>query len=260
MSNIVKWGTYEESAAQQEAEELDKGGNSKFFSFKVGKNVVRFMPPPLSKKTPFRKVWQHTMTIGGETRSVPCPRLEAKLPCPICVKADQLKGSSNPADQERAKDYFAKPRVYANIINREAPENGPMVVGFGKTVHEPLVALRTDPDAGGDFTHPETGFDIIIERKGTGKMDTEYKVFAARKASPLGNNEWIDQQVDLEQFAKILTPDEMRERLGGQKAAPKAEPEVREVNKPPARAAATRTVEHDTVGAPASQPDDGLPF
>jgi len=263
MSNIQRWGSYEMDAAQQEGEELASAGGNNFFKFEVGKNVIRFLPPPVGKKSPFRVVWQHSWNVNGQFRSVTCPRYEAKQPCPVCAKADQLKGSANPADQERARDYFAKRRIFANVIDRQHPEEGPKVAAFGKTIHEALVALRTDPDAGGDFTHPETGFDIVIERKGTGKNDTEYKVLAARKATPLGDVNWIDQQANLDQFAKVLTPDEMREKLTGQRA----EPETREARSLPrtvsgttSRAAPSRTVEHDTVGAGAQQAEDDLPF
>lgn len=264
MSNIVKWGSYDAEAAQAEADDLAKSGGSKFFKFKVGKNLLRILPPPVGKKSPFRVVWQHSWNVNGEFRSVTCPRYEAKEPCPACTKADQLRGSTNPADQERAKDFFARRRIFANAIDREHPEEGPQVVAFGKTVHEALVALRTDPDAGGDYTHPESGFDIVIERKGTGKNDTEYKVLAARKSTPLGDLTWIDQQANLEQFAKVMTPDEMRERLSGQ-APKKREPEYTEAKvvsrqTTQTRPTATRTVEHDTVGDASTAADDDVPF
>jgi hypothetical protein len=55
---------------------------------------------------------------------------------------------------------------------------------------------------GGDFTHPEKGYDIKIKRKGTGKNDTEYKVYPM-KAGPLGDLTWIDKQVDLTRFGEV---------------------------------------------------------
>lgn len=256
MSNIVQYGSYEPEAAQAEQEALDRTGQA-FMKFKVGKNYVRILPPPLGKKSPFRVVWQHGNEVGGEFRSVPCPRYEAKLDCPACRRADQLKASSNPADQERAKELFAKRRIYCNVINREEPDAGPIVMAFGKQIHEALVALRTDPDAGGDYTHPETGFDIIIERKGTGKNDTEYKVFAARKATPLGNMNWIAEQGDLEQFGKILSPEDMRAKLSGKPIESKASEKT--VNAAPSKPAATRTVEQDT-GNNVPAADDDVSF
>jgi hypothetical protein len=267
--NIVKWGTYEPDEAAREAEELEKTGTA-FYKFLVGKNVLRFLPPALGRKSPFMMVWQHAFTVNGETRSAPCPRLMAKLPCPVCTKGDQLKGSTNPADQERAKDFWAKRRVFANVIDRQHPENGPIVAAFGKKIWEALVALRSDPDAGGDFTHPVEGFDIVIERKGTGQNDTTYQVLAARNSTPLGDLSWIEQQVSLEPYAKVLSPEEMRARLSGKKversqaAAPAAQPArtqtVTGTATKPTRTPPARTVEQDTVGVEVDYSEEDVPF
>lgn len=248
MSNIVKYGTYEVEAADKEAEDLERG-STEFLKFKVGRTVMRLLPPPLGKKSPFRVVWTHYVNLPGaaDPISFACPRQEGKKPCPICSRADQLKGTGNPADYDRAKELFAKRRIYANVINREEPEKGPVVAGFGKTIHEALVALRRDPDAGGDFCHPDSGYDIIIERKGTGKNDTEYKVFPARKSTPLGNMDWIEVQHDLERYAQILTPEEIRAKLSGEKDGGQPQQQARDIGGGKASATPRRTVESDAV-------------
>lgn len=270
MSNIQKWGTYAIEEAQAEADELDRGSGSPFFTPKAGKNVVRFLPPPIGKSSPFKLVWQHGVNVSGGFVSFPCPLREHKQPCPACQKAEQYKASGNPADYERAKALFAKRRIFANIIDRSEPEKGVQVFGFGRKVHEALVALRTDIDAGGDFTHPETGFDIIIERKGTGKNDTEYKTFASRKQTPLGDLNWLDQQVSLDQFAKLMSPEEIRAKVSGnnqQQAAQQPAPQPRErlvegQRSAPsaARAAPVRTVEDDLGGSEVQPGNEDVPF
>lgn len=216
MSNLVKYGSYElEEADREESDNQNTG--AEFIKLEVGRNIVRILPPPLGKKSPFRVVWTHYFTPPGSQTSVSfaCPAREAQKPCPMCDTADRLKSSGNPADHERAKAFFARRRVYANAINRNSPEAGVQILGFGKGIHDDLIALRKNPDWGGDFTHPETGFDIVIERKGTTKNDTEYKVYP-KKQSPLGNLEWLENQPDLDKLSKVLTPEQIKAKVSGQ--------------------------------------------
>lgn len=216
MSNIVKWGSYDAETAQEEKSQMDSS-STEFFKVKVGKSVVRFLPPPLGKKSPFRVVWTHYINLPGskDPISFACPMREANRSCPVCQKAEGFKRSGNDADFKKALDLFPKRRVYANIVDREHPEKGVQVFGFGKTIHEALAKIRADEDAGGDFTNPDTGFDIIVEREGTGKNDTNYTVMAARKQSKLGDYELISQQHDLERFAKVLSEEEILTKLSG---------------------------------------------
>lgn len=217
MGNLMKWGSYDMEAAEKESASME-GGSTEFFKLKVGKNVVRFLPPKLGMRSPFRVVWTHYIRKPDQKDPVSfaCPSKEANRRCPVCEKADGLKRSGNEADYKRAFELFPKRRVYAHVIDRENPEKGVQVLGFGKTIHEALVKIRKDPDAGGDFTDPEAGFDIIIEREGTGAKDTNYQVMAARKQSKLGDLSLIEQQGDLDRFGKVLEQDELMAKLRGE--------------------------------------------
>jgi hypothetical protein len=214
MGNIQKWGSYDIEAAKEEQEQVGKGAGG-FMKLEQGNNRVRFLPPPVGKRTPFVLVQQHfvQMPVMSAPASFNCPRAMASERCPVCDRADKLKASGNPADFDEAKKLFPRLRVFANVIDRKHPEQGPQVLAYGKMVHEKLVKLRTDEDAGGDFTHPESGFDIIIERSGSGQLDTKYEVRPARQSSPLGDLEWIDMQQDLSRFAKVPTPEELAQIL-----------------------------------------------
>lgn len=212
---IQKWGSYDLDAAKTEEEKLGENSGGQFFNFVAGKNRIRFLPPPVGKRTPFLLVQQHYIEVQGGAASFNCPRLMANERCPGCEKADRLKASGNAADFEEAKKYFPKLRVYANIIDRAHPELGPQVVAYGKMIHEKLVKLRTDEDAGGDFTHPETGFDMVVEKTGE-KKSTKYEVRPARHSSPLGDFEWIETQHDLSRHANVPSIDEIREKFNPQ--------------------------------------------
>ena len=138
----------------------------------------------------------------------------------------------NPADRELAYDTSAKFRVYCNVINRKEPEKGPQILPIGKMIYEQLLTIRKDEDAGGNYSDPLNGFDIIIERKGTGKNDTEYAVHGSRKQSPLHTDaaqveEWINTQADLARFARSRSYEELLASIrkeggmvGGSGAAP----------------------------------------
>lgn len=214
-SNLVQYGSYDVETAEEELEQSKRAGGTDFMKLKEGDNIVRFLPRLSGWRSNFVVIYEHFLDLpgGGRVRFA-CPRAMSKpsKPCPICVKADKLKATGNQADFNKAKELFASRRIYANVIDRSDPEAGPKVLTFGKGIHEDLAALRKNPDWGGDFTHPETGFDIRINRVGSKKHDTEYTV-TPRKPSPLGNMEWIGQQRNLEQYALVLTPEEMRAKI-----------------------------------------------
>jgi hypothetical protein len=205
MSNL-EYGGYEVEAAEQEDEDLSKSGSSNFMKLNVGDNVVRILPPPVGRKSPFFTAFQHFLDLPGYDGPIVfnCPRMMARQFCPACAKSDKLRSSPSKQDQDAARDFWSSRRIYVNVIDRADEDAGPKILAIGKTIHEALVAIRkSDPDEG-DFTHPETGFDINIQRQGTGKNDTKYKVVAARRSTALGDLDWINQQADLR--AKLAVP------------------------------------------------------
>lgn len=223
MTNLVKYGSYDLEQAAEEKEELGKGGaGADFLKLQTGKNVVRFLPPKVGVRSPFKVVFQHFVKLPGMTNPVTfaCPRMTNKQPCPACAKADELKSTGNPADADMARELFASRRVFANVISRANPEDGPKILGFGKMVHEQLLAIRQDEDSGGDFTHPEDGFDIVIEKSGE-KLTTKYQVRPARQGSLLASDpgqmqDWIDMQHNLDALQRVPTREELAKMFGGE--------------------------------------------
>lgn len=206
---LSKWNPYDEEAAEEEQKQLDEEGGP-FMKIKVGRNVIRIPPPIGDMRSPFVVAHQHFINIPGAESAVSfvCPRLAKVGPCPACAKAEELVRSGNPQDAEYGRQLQPRRRVFCNVLNRKEPDKGMQILAFGKMIHEQLVALRRDPDAGGDFTDPDRGFDLVIERTGTGRDDTKYKVFAARKSSPFGDPDLILEQNDL---LKLATPKPLEE-------------------------------------------------
>ncbi|KKN67990.1 hypothetical protein LCGC14_0455460 [marine sediment metagenome] len=217
MSNLQKYGEYTVESAEEEQKQIDESSSVDYLKLSVGRNVVRFLPPPVGKTSPFKIVQQHFLKLPGMPSPVKfaCPRyLKPSGHCIVCAKANELYRSGNSADKERGYELFPKRRVYANVIDRSNQEKGPIILEMGKTIHEPLVKIRKNEDIGGNYTHPDEGFDIVIDRVGTSKNDTKYTVIPARKSSPLGNLEWVEQQHDLDRYSKQHTDAEIREMIG----------------------------------------------
>lgn len=217
MSNIQTWGTFEEEALQQDDALAGRGGSS-ILKIGVGRNVLRFLPPMLGERTIFAIAHQHYVKLPGlaDPVSFNCPHLHGVGVCPVCRKVDELRATGNAADYEMAGELRAKLRVFANVIDRAHPDLGPQTVAFGKGVYEALSAIRKDRDAGGDFTHPLTGFDIVITRKGSGKNDTEYDVKTARQSSPLhpsGDLTWLENPPNLKQYNRVPDPRALARQL-----------------------------------------------
>lgn len=247
MTELVKYGKWTDEDAEKEAEELTQRTSGDFLKLQPGRNVLRFMPPKLSwkKQRIFEVTSQHYVppsTPQGKATSFNCPRHMLKKACPVCQKVDDLMATGNPKDRDNAFRIAQKLRVYANVIDRKAPDAGPRIIAMGKTLYEPILALKRDKDAGGDFEDPLKGFDIIVTREGTGMTDTKYTVRPARDTTPLGNLEWIEMQKDLSRYGAVPTTEEILHLLG-------IEPE--DDDPPPRRQALPRQV--DVQAAPSGR-------
>lgn len=224
MSNLAKFGDFSIEAAAKAREESERATTgAEFFKSPAGESSVRFLPPMVGKSDPFRVVYQHFIEIPGAKSSISfvCPRMQAKTDnlgpryCPACAKADELRERGGPVAYDLAGNFLPRRRIFANIIFRGSPERGVLIFPFGKQIHDQLLALRDNRDAGGNFCHPIDGFDIVISRSGTG-MKTEYKVYPSRKLSKLADdvetmNAWLESMHDLDRYARIPSEDELRQ-------------------------------------------------
>lgn len=212
-AGLVDYGEWTPEAAAAEEAQL-AGGGAEWMKLVPGRNVVRIVPPPPGQ-SPFLIFSQHFVTRPDGTKfSFACPNREKKERCPVCEHANKLFASNNKVDKESAKAFWPRKRILVNVIDRAQPDAGPKVLGIPKTVHEAIIKIRNNPDAGGNPVHPIDGFDLCIERKGSGQLDTEYSVIPSRKNSPLGPtvevmNGWIAAQHSLTPFAKTLSAAEI---------------------------------------------------
>ena len=217
---MQKYGSFDISAAEEALSEASKGGGGDRLKLKSGTNVVRFLPPPVGKSSPFAIIYQHWITTAeGKRTPINCARMMLKQRCACCEKMDSLSRTGNAADFDAAQEWKATLSVAANVVDRDDESKGPQLLYFGKTILDQLVAIRKDPRGGGDYTDAEDGFDIIIEKTGADK-NTKYAVRGARNTTPLHEDtglasEWLDNQVDLDRLRTVLSYDEQIARLGG---------------------------------------------
>ena len=206
--------TYEEwspESAEGQQQEVERASRGNFLNkLKVGKTYLRFLPPPTGVKNPFVVTYNHYVEMPGDTQnqSFNCPAKMANQRCRMCEKATALSRSGNPYDEGMAKKLWPRMRVFANVVDMKAPDLGVAVFPFGKKIYDGLVDVRLDEDFGGDFTHPETGFTIVVKRVGTGKNDTEYFVKRLPTEEPLADMSWLEARPELSKLAFV--PDDTK--------------------------------------------------
>jgi len=115
------------------------------------------------------------------------------------MEANRLSRTGNKMDREEAYKLWPKMRVFGEVVNVDDSDAGVQVFAFGKMIYNQLRNIRNDSDSGGDFTHPETGFDINIHREGSG-LSTKYDVRPSRHETQLSDMTWLDQRTDLDRF------------------------------------------------------------
>jgi len=265
---------YEESALERKA----KGAMVKMD--KPGKYVWRVMPPkrggPLVKR-----VWVHNvnaeklrealkifaaledterfelaMALGIEDVTVPparkgfkgfiCPNKTADGECLFCVVSGALGklGRSDDDAKELSRELRSREEFFVNAVRMDREEDkkkGVRILQIVQGVYETMMKIFKDKDAGGDFSHPDTGFNLVIERKGTERDDTEYTCLPARAASVIEDRKWLSQLHDLSKARSGLETAEMR-KLIAKPVAPDPIPEGR-------RLAAKEDRNHDAVDA-----------
>lgn len=218
------YGGYKADAMTREKEELDRVFGAAIIKLKVGRNIIRLLPPKEGQDTPFRMVWMHFVPVAGNDKPevFPCPRKEANKPCPVCAKAEELRSSGDDALFEKAKTLFARRQWYANAIDRKTPTEVKLLAA-GKEIQTQINAIARNlmEEDRIDITDPYEGIDLVVERSGTGREDTEYTVTQrGAKLTALGEDDeamqaLIDAMVDLEAKAKPPTSEEIMQRLRG---------------------------------------------
>lgn len=185
----------------------------------MGRSVWRAAPPRKDRDpTPFKEAWVHEIyhpVTGDFVLSGECPIKSGKGPvCTVCAENSRLRKTGNAADKERAKNLRAKMKMFMSAAQLAAaegqedfkPDEGfvplELAIDAYKTLQE---AFHETVAAGGNFTHPDTGLDLVFVRtpkKGpNGESWSDTTVKLAAKSTPLKNREWLKKLPDLELVA-----------------------------------------------------------
>lgn len=218
-TGLVKYGSFTAEALAEDKERIDALTGKMYLDLEPGDNVLRFLPPLVGVRSPFRMTSQHyidgrNIGLGDKTFIFACPRVEHRAPCAACERAEELLRSGQPGDRDIAKKIACGPRCYANVIHRGHMEPTPRVLAMGPVIFNSLTAIRKNARIGGDFTNPgPQGFDIVITKTGSG-IETRYVVAACREPSVLHDDPAVMEaliygQHNLEQCVVPVVPDEL---------------------------------------------------
>jgi hypothetical protein len=199
---------------REEIKKRSEASNSSIYYIKEGTHRIRPLPVGDEEEWGFEVIHFY---LGKDLKGIISPT-SVGLPCPISEKLKELSESKEDSDLELAKllsprrRYLVPSIVYKDEQGKQIDEenSGKLVFLTGK-MYSQMIEFFLDSDLG-DFTDPEEGYDIKINRTGKGKTDTEYTLSAMRPSKI--PSKW-HKEIDLESMVKksLLSYDEIEEKL-----------------------------------------------
>lgn len=196
------------SAIAKKLEEF-KSRKSLYWKPAKGKNEIRILPPVPPANTFYHDAAGH-YNVGG--RFYTCNRSFEK-PCRICRRSDEWLASSDTRLLKLGHDISARSQNLVNMIDLAHPETGVQTATLPDTVLQELVGLYMEPDYG-NFTHPETGFDVVWMKEGEG-LRTKHQVRLRPKSTPLAERKWLKKMKDLTTVMRPYKKADVIEALDG---------------------------------------------
>jgi len=196
-----------------------------FLKLPVGRTKVRILPgqdPGSVDKDFYVKSIVH-YNVNPNNPKLPVISAKSKNPnafCPIMDRINQLRHSTDPADQAEVKRMWPKTFYYMGLIMLEGADTGKLFVLQGrKTLWKKIMSLMNEPDYG-DITHPVEGFDVTLVKSGK-DLDTEYDVLPSRNPSPISDDPEevkaiLENQFDLWRFREAPDADEIKAFMRGE--------------------------------------------
>jgi hypothetical protein len=137
------------------------------------------MPPWAADAEEFWFATGTHFNVGPDERAVPCPVMSGVSES--CFLDRLVKRLSKGDDDEvtEAEAMSARPRYLLNIVDLANPQNGVQVWPCPKTIFRQLKKFWLNEEDYGDFTSFEEGFDILVEKTGSG-IKTKYDATPTR--------------------------------------------------------------------------------
>lgn len=199
------------------------------FKFVEGKNVFRVLPGR-GVPSPFFVTWIHYIrnpaTPESNGRPVICPLKTRKTSCIVCSKVQALNKEGNAVSRKVASDIRASRRIFANVVDIGDIAKGVQVTEFGVKLYEDLLSLLVGDDErpeefpGVDYTHPQTGYNLIVEKevgdKNNLKETTRYShPIASQKPTAIPVADWMTKLHDLSKSVDAVTNEQVQAIMEG---------------------------------------------
>lgn len=191
----------------------EKGTSSVFIFPKNGTTRVRILSAGPDNEPAIEMV---RFYVNGHSIFSPATFEE---PCPFMEEYKRLKDSRDEDDKKLAKKMVPSRRyvlaciIFKDAKGQEMDYNGePRLLMVPSSVYQDIIEYWLDEDEAGDMTDPKTGYDIKIERSGSGQFDTTYSV---RACKPTKINKSFLKTVNLEEMVRkeIKSYEELEDEL-----------------------------------------------
>lgn len=181
-----------------------------------GPNRVRFLPGWPGASVPFVTLHQHFLG-GDENKVYTCPSTPGiDRPCSICKESKRLlKGGE--AEQQRGNELKYNRANLWNVLVRGKEGEGVQIHKTAWSVHQALLGYSVDEVNVPAFLDPFKGYDVIVDKSGSGLM-TKYDVrLIPRPCSLAGSAEEIERlwmsAPDLGKYLKAPSDADLRAAL-----------------------------------------------
>lgn len=199
---------------QKELKDRSKGG--KFLTIREGTTRMRHVPITDEKEFAVEVVYFYlNKELGGLISNA-----TFNEKCPIMEAYNKFSSSKKEDDRDFAKQFKPGKKFFSPVVKYKDEkgkeldtEAGVKLLIITSGMYQELIEYFLDEDEGGDFTHPETGYDIKYSRTGKGKTDTEYSLRACKPTKL--SKPFSKETYDPIQMVKDITPsyDEAKEML-----------------------------------------------
>jgi hypothetical protein len=145
-----------------------------------GVTHCRVLPPHVNAPSWFYEYKEHGLRPEGKFRTFTCPKSVGDNPCPVCEEGQRLYDEKTETSILEAKALYAKRAYLYNVYIYNNPDgkslkDGIVVLKSGVKVFKQLMEYDNDPAGDwGNISDLKSGIDFRIERKGQGRLGTEY--------------------------------------------------------------------------------------
>lgn len=159
--------------SREAVESAQVGGGAEFWNPADGENRIRVMPPWSEDAGEFWFITATHFNVGPDERPVPCPVASGiRESCYVCRLVKKLARGEDD-EKSDAEAMGARPRYLLNIVDLGNPQNGVQVWPAPKSIFRQLKKFWLNEEDYGDFTSLVDGFDILVEKTGSG-LNTRY--------------------------------------------------------------------------------------